>query len=318
MDPNLPLRNTESCAGGHIRTRDIVMVPYAPVVCPGVRVPVPGTTSRVTRVNRLLTLLILLLLAFQASPGYANPALVPVRHVTIEQEIKLGNEVANEVRRKYGGDWDNPSELAHVRSIAWRVFNQSDRHDNPLLRANFSVELLNSPVVNAVCVPGGHTFVTRGLIQMGLSDDELAAVLGHEIAHAARRHGARNLEASQGLEERLDAWTHHATLRKAGELLILVYMFKHFDPQLEYEADYYGMIYATRAGFDPYGMVHLFERLIQLEHPNNTIGSRVKSMFMSLFDNHPPTAERLQRARNEAARLAHGETLPTTPVPIYE
>lgn len=246
----------------------------------------------------------------------ANPQLAPGHHVTIQQEIELGNEVANKVRRQLGGPWNNPAQLIRVRQIAWRLFNVSDRHQNPLLRRNFSVELLSSNVINAMCVPGGHTFVTRGLIELGINDNELACVMGHEIAHAARRHGARNLEESEELQNRFDSFTKRDILRKMAQVGILVLLFKHFDPQLEFEADYYGEIYAARAGYDPSGMVTLFERFNRMQSDNSPT-ARLKRLLLSVFDNHPPTPERIERARAEAERIHRGERLPTTPVPIY-
>lgn len=234
-------------------------------------------------------------------------------HITIEQEIELGNGVAAKVRKQFGGDWNNPQQLARVRKIAWRLFNVCDRHEVPAFRRNFSVELLNTDVANALCVPGGHTFVTRGLLQLGLRDDELACVMGHEIAHAARRHGARNLETAYLLEAKIDATTKREIFRKLARAGVLLFLFKKFTPDLEYEADYYGEIYAYRAGYDPYGMVTLFERIEKTES-----GSFLKRMLSSLFDNHPPTPDRIARAKREAERLKAGETVETTPIPVYQ
>jgi predicted Zn-dependent protease len=258
----------------------------------------------------------LLLLLARPLVAVAAPSPSPPGHVTIEQEIKLGNEVAAKVRKEFGGTWNNPEQLARVKRIAFKLFAVSDRHENERLRENFTVELLNTKVVNAMCVPGGHTFVTRGLLELGVNDDELACVMGHEITHAARRHGARNLEANKKLQSEVNVLTRHETLRKLMQIPILLYLFKHFDPQLEFEADYYGEIYASRAGYDPEGMVTLFERFDKMEGGHNA--SRFKRFIISLFDNHPPTPERISKAREEARKLKAGETLPTTEVPIYE
>lgn len=263
----------------------------------------------------LLAALVALLLM---APVHAEPSNGTDEHVTIQQEIELGNEVAVKVRKQYGGNWDNPEQLARVKRIAFKLFDVSDRHENRRLRENFSVELLNTNMVNAMCVPGGHTFVTRGLLELGLTDDELAAVMGHEITHAARRHGARNLEASKLLQARVNQTTRRNTLRKLAQGFILIYLFKRFDPQLEFEADYYGALYASRAGYDPNGMVSLLERFHKLETGGGQKSSRLKRLLMSMLDNHPPTPDRIKRAQEGAARIKQGETMPTTPVPIYE
>lgn len=236
--------------------------------------------------------------------------------VTIRQEIELGNEVADEVRRKSGGLWNNPAQLERVKRIAFRLFAVSDRHENARLAGNFTVELLDTRQINAFCVPGGHTFVTRGLIELGLDDDELACVMGHEIAHAARRHGARNIEASKLLQARVEQMTQRKTLRTLAQIPILLYMFKRFDPQLEFEADYYGTIYAHHARFDPQGMPRLLRRFAQLEERRTS--SRIGRLLASITDNHPPTPERVKRATEIAQRLLNGETMPVRAVPIYD
>lgn len=255
--------------------------------------------------------------AAQAAPSTRESSSPDIPHVTIQQEIELGNEVAQKVRKQFGGNWSNTEQLERVKRIAFKLFDVSDRHENGRLRGNFTVELLDTRVINAMCVPGGHTFVTRGLVELGLSDDELACVMGHEITHAARRHGARNVEANKVLQAKVNQMTKRDTLRKLMQLPILLYLFKHFDPQLEFEADYYGEIYASRAGYDPNGMVTLFQRFDRLER-SKTGDSKLKRMLMSMFDNHPPTPDRIARARDEASKLKAGQTLNTTPVPIYE
>lgn len=251
-----------------------------------------------------------------APTGASSPApAAQASPVTIAEEIELGNKVAAEVRKKYGGSWNNPQQAERIRVIAFKLFEVSDRHQDAKLRANFTVELLDTKMINAFCVPGGHTFVTRGLVELGLNDDELAGVMGHEIAHASRRHGARNLEANHFLQARVNRITKRKTLQTLAQIPILVYLFKRFSPQLEHEADYYGAIYATRAGYDPQGLVTLLQRFAKLEGGQS--GSRLKRFLSSLGDNHPATPERIKRTAELAGKLKRGENVPTTEVPIY-
>ncbi|MBM3464610.1 MAG: hypothetical protein FJX76_21140 [Armatimonadetes bacterium] len=239
-------------------------------------------------------------------------------HLTVDDEIKLGAEAASIVRKRHGGTWNNPAQKARVEAIFRRLITVSDRREVAKLRGNYTVELLNTEVINAMALPGGTTFVTRGLLELSdLSDDELAGVMGHEIAHAARRHGALNVESMRGMEARIKARTQRRSLHLIGKVLAFAYLHKRLDPNLEFEADYYGMIYASRAGYSPNGLVTLFERFEKLEKGGGARKSRWKRALSSLLDNHPPTAKRIERGTALAEKLKRNETVKTTPVPVY-
>jgi Zn-dependent protease with chaperone function/tetratricopeptide (TPR) repeat protein len=92
---------------------------------------------------------------------------------------------AAEAVRVYG-EWDAPEELRRVAEIGYRVAQESGFRDFPV-----SFYLIDMPEPNAFALPGGQVFVTRGMLALGLGDDELAALLGHEIAHVVRKHGVR-------------------------------------------------------------------------------------------------------------------------------
>lgn len=260
---------------------------------------------------RRAALIVACLVAMAAGARAAQPA----ARVSVDDEIKMGRDIAPVVRKKYKGTWTSPATLAHVRAIGMRLIAVSDRHDVEKLRRNYSFELLNTNLVNAMALPGGTTFVTRGLVDLHLTDDELAAVLGHEIAHAARRHGAQNVEKSRSLQDRFNSHFHRKLLRAFGKAGVLLYLHKRLDPKLEYEADYYGMLYAARAGYNPQGMVSLFERFQRLERGGKS--SRWARLLSGILDNHPPTAQRIARARDLAARIQRHERVATTPVPVY-
>ena len=236
-------------------------------------------------------------------------------HLTIEQEIQLGRQVAPAVRRLNGGAWENPQALQRIRTMGMRLVAVSDRKDVALLRNNFSFELLATKNVNAMAVPGGITFVTRGLVELGLSEDEMACVLAHEIAHAARRHGAINMETDTSMKARIAAQHKGRAMRLLGRLYTMAYLRKRLDPGLELEADYYAMVYASRAGYNPRGLVSLFERFERMEKKGK--GRLSQKILVLLFDNHPPTPERLRKAKELATRLERKEPVHTVPVPVY-
>jgi predicted Zn-dependent protease len=94
-------------------------------------------------------------------------------------------EAAVEAVRVYGS-WDEPLELRRIAEIGYRVAQESGFREFPI-----SFYLIELAEPNAFALPGGHVFVTRGMVAIGLGDDELAALLGHEIAHVVRKHGVR-------------------------------------------------------------------------------------------------------------------------------
>jgi Zn-dependent protease with chaperone function/tetratricopeptide (TPR) repeat protein len=87
---------------------------------------------------------------------------------------------------KVYGEWDAPVELRRVAEIGYRIAQETGFRDFPI-----SFYLIDMPEPNAFALPGGQVFVTRGMLAIGLGDDQLAALLGHEIAHVVRKHGMR-------------------------------------------------------------------------------------------------------------------------------
>ncbi|MEO7793948.1 MAG: M48 family metalloprotease, partial [Thermoanaerobaculia bacterium] len=136
-----------------------------------------------------LACLLALLLPFCLTAGSwgAEPAAVdPIRTQTPDEELfNKSLEAAAQAVQVYGS-WDNPEALARVSAIGYRVAREANYTEFPI---SFFLADLAEP--NAFALPGGHIFVTRGMIEMGLNDDALAALLGHEIAHVVKKHGLR-------------------------------------------------------------------------------------------------------------------------------
>jgi Zn-dependent protease with chaperone function len=131
---------------------------------------------------------LLVLLSFAATLGAqaAPTPLEPSRSQTPDEEL-FGKslEAATQATRVYGA-WDNPQALARVSEIGYRVAREANYDAFPI-----SFFLADMAEPNAFALPGGHIFVTRGMLELGLSDDALAALLGHEIAHVVNKHGMR-------------------------------------------------------------------------------------------------------------------------------
>ena len=172
--------------------------------------------------------------------------------VSADQEIAIGEQQYAPSQQMQGGDYslDAPLE-SYVRGVGQKLAAVSDR-DLP-----YEFVVLNSSVPNAWALPGGKIAVNRGLLTELHSEAELAAVLGHEIVHAAARHGALAMQRGMLLQGALLA-TAMATQRDNNSGLALgaasvgaQLITQRNGREAELESDHYGMTYMSRAGYDP-------------------------------------------------------------------
>jgi predicted Zn-dependent protease len=216
------------------------------------------------------------------------------------QEISIGAEQYAPTQQMQGGPYTLDPELQdYVSRVGKRLAAVSDR-DLP-----YEFVVLNSSVPNAWALPGGKIAINRGLLSELGSEAELAAVLGHEIVHAAARHGAQAMErgmlaqgalvaASIGLSASGSEYADYALgAAQVGAQLVT----QKYGRDAEREADRYGMIYMDRAGYDPAAAVDLQETFVRLSE------GRAQNWLSGLFASHPPSRERVENNRAFAAEL---------------
>ena len=185
------------------------------------------------------------------------------------QADKAYQETINEARAKKTLN-RNPEDLARVRGIASRLIPVTSvfRPDAPNWRWESNV--ITSDELNAWCMPGGKIAVYTGLIyKLNITDDELAAVMGHEIAHALREHGrekagqatgigiAAAIGGAVGAYYGIDANVGQTVLGTVGELAFM----RPNSRGMEQEADRMGVELAARAGYDPRAAISLWEKM---------------------------------------------------------
>lgn len=185
------------------------------------------------------------------------------------QADKAYQETINEARAKKTLN-RNPADLARVRGIASRLIPVTSvfRPDAPNWRWESNV--ITSDELNAWCMPGGKIAVYTGLIyKLNITDDELAAVMGHEIAHALREHGrekagqatgigiAAAIGGAVGAYYGIDANVGQTVLGTVGELAFM----RPNSRGMEQEADRMGVELAARAGYDPRAAISLWEKM---------------------------------------------------------
>ncbi|MEO8224202.1 MAG: M48 family metalloprotease, partial [Gammaproteobacteria bacterium] len=210
-----------------------------------------------------------------------------VQFVSESQELQIGATQYAPTRQSQGGDFKVLPEIsAYVNEVGQKLATVSDR------QLPYEFVVLNSSVPNAWALPGGKIALNRGLLTALDNEAELAAVLGHEIVHAAARHGAKAQERGTLLQvgmvaaqvgiamSDVSAATGNLMVLGAGVGTQLVSTKNGRDAELE--ADHYGMLYMQRAGYDPQGAVTLQEKFVKLAEA----GGRNQNWLEGLFASH--------------------------------
>src|SRR3989442_13748695 len=216
-----------------------------------------------------------------------------VNFYSIEKEIALGKQLAQEVERQ-AKIIDDPVIAEYVNRVGQNLVRNSDA------KVPFTIKVLDSEEVNAFALPGGFFFVNSGLILKADNESELAGVMAHEIAHVAARHGTR--QATRGTIINyasiplifMGGWTGYAIRQGAG--LAIPLGFLNFSQGMESEADFLGLQYLYKSGYDPGAFVDFFEKIQSLEMKKPGTLSKV-------FSSHPPTQSRIKNAQNEIQKI---------------
>jgi predicted Zn-dependent protease len=225
-----------------------------------------------------------------------NPATGKHQLMTVSegQEIEIGREADKQIRETQGIYTEQPALGAYVAFVGAKVAAKSDR---PKLAYRFSI--VDTPDINAFALPGGFVYVTRGILALMNSEDELAAVLGHEIGHVAARHGAAQLSKAQAAQLGLIGVAALTDPKYAGVVTNLAGVavnlaMQGYSRDDEREADELGVVYAKKAGYNPEGAIDLMESFKAIERDEP---SRIEMWFAS----HPRTSERIRNISGEIA-----------------
>ena len=231
-----------------------------------------------------------------------------IQFVSEAQELQIGAQNYAPTRQSEGGDLTVLPELTqYVSGVGQKLAAVADR------KLPYEFVVLNNSVPNAWALPGGKIAVNRGLLTELQNESELAAVLGHEIVHAAARHGAKAQERGTLMQAGLaaaqigaavggvDSTVAGVLIQGAGAGAQMIQMKYGRDQELE--SDHYGMKYMKLAGYDPWGAVTLQETFVRLSQSS---GAKQQSWMEGLFASHPPSTERVEKNKQAAAELGRG------------
>ena len=223
-----------------------------------------------------------------------------IAFVSESQELSIGKKNYGPYRQAQGGDYVlEPRLTEYVDDVGRRLAGVADR------KLPYEFTVINDSTPNAWALPGGKIAINRGLLAELDSEAELAAVLGHEIVHAAARHSAQSMERGVLLQGALIATgvalggSDYEQLGVLGAGIGAQLVNQKYGRDDETEADIYGMRYMVRAGYDPAAAVDLQETFVRLAEGRET------SWLEGLFASHPPSRERVEANRRMVVELGN-------------
>jgi predicted Zn-dependent protease len=218
-----------------------------------------------------------------------------INFYSLEHEIALGKQLAQEVERS-AKFIDDPVVTEYVNRVGQNLVRNSDA------QVPFTIKVIDSDTINAFALPGGFFFVNSGLILHADEESELAGVMAHEIAHVCARHGTKNATKGQIMQIGAMAasifipytWAGYALYQ--GMNFVIPLTFLKFSRDAEREADYLGLQYMYKAGYDPNSFVSFFEKVEAQE-------KKQPGSIPKVFSTHPPTPDRIEAIQKEIATV---------------
>jgi len=208
---------------------------------------------------------------------------------SVEREMALGRELAEELESSRR-ILDDPEIAEYINRLGQNLVRSSDA------KVPFVIKVIDSEEINAMALPGGFFYVNTGLIRAASEEAELAGVLAHEIAHVAARHSTEQVSKSRffsfaSLPLIFLGGPAGYTIRQAAGLMLPLQMLR-FNRRAEREADFLGLQYLHKAGYDPTASVSFFEKVKSQEN-------RKSGFFARAFSTHPVTENRIRKAQQQ-------------------
>jgi predicted Zn-dependent protease len=210
-----------------------------------------------------------------------------INFISLEKEIAMGRQMAAEIERQ-AKLIEDPTINEYVNRVGQNLVRNSDA------KVPFTIKVVDSDEINAFALPGGFFYVNSGLILAADDESELAGVMAHEIAHVAARHGTENASKAQlvniaSIPLIFMGGVAGFGIRQAAGFLIPM-QFLQFSRKAESEADYLGVQYLYKTGYDPGAYVSFFEKLQAKE-------SAKAGSVSKMFSTHPPTGDRIESTK---------------------
>ncbi len=221
-----------------------------------------------------------------------------------DTEIKMGKTYADEVEKSSKLITD-PVVTEYVNRIGQNIVKNSD------CKVPFTIKVIDSDEINAFALPGGFFYVNSGLILNADEEAELAGVMAHETAHVCAHHAVREMTRMNYAQLGtiplifIGGWTGYGIYEAASIGIPITFM--KFSREFESQADYLGVQYMYRAGYDPQAFITFFEKIQALE-------KRKPGAVAKVFADHPQTPDRILHSQEEIEHIlpARDEYMVTT------
>ena len=210
-----------------------------------------------------------------------------------DSEIRMGRQYAAEIEKSTKFITD-PTINEYVNRIGQNIVKNSD------CKVPFTIKVIDSDEINAMALPGGFFYVNSGLILNADEEAELAGVMAHETAHVCAHQAARQMTRANSAQLGtiplifIGGWTGYGIYEAASIGIPLTFL--HFSREFEAQADYLGVQYMYRAGYDPQAFVTFFEKVQALE-------KRKPGAVAKAFSDHPQTPDRIEHSQEEIAHI---------------
>ena len=176
-------------------------------------------------------------------------ACAPAHQASAQKQNSVNNPEHKKIIQAFGGVYEDFEVGSYVAGLSLKIAKSSDDPES-----KYRVTVLDSPQVNAFAMPGGYTYVTRGLLALANNEAEVAAVMGHEIAHVTAAHGTERQRTSIGAAILASVLGNVMNSRVANQIIDIgaTGLMAGYSRKQEYEADDLGVRSLYRAGYDPY------------------------------------------------------------------
>jgi predicted Zn-dependent protease len=210
-----------------------------------------------------------------------------------DTEIKMGKMYSMEIEKSTKFITD-PVVVEYVNRIGQNIVKNSD------CKVPFTIKVIDSDEINAMALPGGFFYVNSGLILNADEEAELAGVMAHETAHVCAHHAVREQTRANYAQIGtiplifIGGWTGYGIYEAASIGVPMTFL--KFSREFEAQADYLGVQYMYRAGYDPQAFISFFEKIQALE-------KRKPGMVSRAFSDHPQTPDRILHSQEEIAKI---------------